>query len=95
MAMTRSSSGGVAICDVLPVSFMTVFAHVRHIDGQRCSAASDVIASSCAGYIAAAASYWLRHVVDDGGRHRARVAGRRGWSLQCNISTNVMLSAIN
>ena len=32
------------------------------------AAASDVIASSCAGYSTAVASYWLRRVLDDGGR---------------------------
>jgi len=35
---------------------------------------------------APAASYWLRRVLDDDGRHRARGAGRRGRSLQCTIA---------
>jgi len=61
--VARSSSGGVGIRSVLPV-FMdgVIFGHIGPHE-----AASEVIASSCAGCGAAAASYWLRRVLHDGG----------------------------
>ena len=50
------------------------------------AAASDVTASSCAGYSAAAGPYWLRRVPDDAGRLSVRGAGSRGQSINQSIN---------
>ena len=78
--VTRFSFGGDAIRYVLPVSWMTSSVHVTGRVGA-CRSASDVTASSCAVCSAAAALYWCRQVLDDGGCLRARGAG--GHSMQC------------
>ena len=81
--VTRFSSGGDAIRYVLPVLWMTSSVHVTGRVGA-CRSASDVTASSCAGCSAAAALYWCRQVLDDGGCLRARGAGLRGRSMRTN-----------
>jgi len=70
--LAQSSSGGVAmrLCAVLLVTDDVIFAHswpyILHVD---IDAASDVRSLHCRAQAnAPAASYWLRHVLDDGGR---------------------------
>jgi len=45
-----------------------IFGHKGPYGDVNVVAASDVIASSCVGYSVPGESYWLRPVLDDGGR---------------------------
>ena len=67
MAVVPSFSGSVAICYVLPVLLMTsYFAHILGcVTSIDTSATSDVIASGCAEYGAAAASYRERKCAEN------------------------------
>ena len=72
MRVARSFSGDVAIRYLLPVSWMTPCLHMMtHVEACRYVAASDVIASSCAGVAET---------------RRVHHAGVSGWSLQCIIA---------
>jgi len=69
MAVAPSFSGRVAICCVFPVLWVTSYLDIKgHMGDVNVVAASDVIASSCVGYSVPGESYWLRPVLDDGGR---------------------------
>jgi len=102
----RSNSRGVAICYVLRVIWMTSYSHImdRICEGDHSVAGSDVIASSCAGYSAAGASYWLRCVYSltagaetkpfpgargATGRRRSVKCIKSGFVLTCSSTQNV------
>ena len=80
MAVSRSS-GGVEIRYVLPVSWMTSCRHIMRrmsIPLQRVTSVSPRVQSNDP-----AASYWLRHVLDDCESIVQGVSPCRGRSLQC------------
>ena len=66
----RSSSGGVAICHVLPVLWVTLYLHIMScIEDIDTGAASEVTASSCTGLrrssgVSQSVATWMISVID-------------------------------
>jgi len=88
VVVARSSSGGVPICYILPVLWITACFLIMG-SMAACDTTAAVLMQSCVRVNTPAAWYWLRPVLDDDGRQdwtSSLSQGCKGRSVICTIS---------